>query len=207
MTGLEDDRAPGAPRVLGLILAAGHSRRFGSDKRLADLAGQTLLAATVASLQPHVSSTTVVVRHGERPESLGLPAQIDVVQAPEAPIGMGVSLASAVTELLASADPRHQRCEALALMLGDMPAVHSETLHALMAQARCDVIVRPRYQGMPGHPVVFGRDFWPALAALDGDEGARGMLKRYQQHVVVLEVNDPGILGDVDTPDALSSFK
>ncbi len=207
MTGLQDDRLQGMPEVLGLILGAGHSRRFGSDKRLAPFAGQTLLAATTASLQPHVSCITVILRHGERPEALGLPADTDIVEAPSAPIGMGVSLAAAVSRLLASSDSCHRQCVALALMLGDMPGARADTLQKLVARAGDDVIVRPRYQGSAGHPVIFGRRFWPALAGLAGDEGARALLKRYQQHVVVLDVNDPGILEDVDTPDDLPSLQ
>ncbi|REC95801.1 nucleotidyltransferase family protein [Kushneria indalinina] len=205
MTGPRDDHPQGTPGVLGLILAAGHSRRFGGDKRLADFSGQTLLAATTLALQPHVASVTVILRHGERPEALGLPADTDVVQAPSTPIGIGVSLAAAVSELLASTEPRHQQGEALALMLGDMPRVRADTLHKLVAQARHDLIVRPCHQGIPGHPVVFGRRFWPALADLDGDEGARKLLKRHQQQVVMLAVDDPGILNDVDTPADLPS--
>lgn len=195
------------PRVLGLILAAGHSRRFGSDKRLASLGEQTLLAATAANLRPHVFAITVILRHGEHPEALGLPGDTDVVHAPSSPIGMGVSLASAVSELLASIEPGHQQCQALALMLGDMPGVRADTLQALAGRARHDIIVRPYHQGHAGHPVIFGRAFWPALAALDGDEGARSLLARYRSHVVVLDVDDPGILTDVDTLDDLSSLQ
>lgn len=195
------------PKVLGLILAAGHSRRFGSDKRLASFDGQTLLAATTAMLAPHVSSITVVLRHGECAEALGLQAGTHVLQAPASPVGMGTSLAAAVTELLISDDPHHQRCEALALMLGDMPELRAETLLQLMAHARLDAIVRPRHQGRAGHPVIFGRAFWPALAELEGDEGARALLKRHTSQVVMLDVDDPGILTDIDTPADLSSLQ
>ncbi|MFC0339094.1 nucleotidyltransferase family protein [Kushneria avicenniae] len=193
--------------MLGLILAAGHSRRFGGDKRLASFGEQTLLAATTAMLAPHVSSITVVLRHGECGEAFGLPADIHTLQAPLSPVGMGTSLATAVSELLVSNDSCHQRCEALALMLGDMPGLRAETLQKLMAHARFDAIVRPCHQGRAGHPVIFGRSFWPALAGLDGDEGARALLKRHALQVVMLDVDDPGILTDIDTPDDLSSLQ
>ncbi|WP_299258297.1 nucleotidyltransferase family protein [uncultured Kushneria sp.] len=193
--------------MLGLILAAGHSRRFGSDKRLAALGGQTLLAATTARLAPHVSSIVVMLRHGEHAKAFGLPEETHILQAPSSPIGMGTSLAAAVSALLASSDSRHQRCEALALMLGDMPAVRAETLQALAEQARHDMIVRPYHQGRAGHPVIFGRAYWPALTELEGDEGARELLRRYPSHVVMLDVNDPGILTDIDTPDDLPSLQ
>lgn len=195
------------PRVLGLILAAGHSRRFGSDKRLAPMDGQTLLAATTARLAPHVSSVVVMLRHGEHARAFGLPEETHILQAPSSPIGMGTSLAAAVSALLVSSDPHHQQCKALALMLGDMPGVRAETLQALAGRARHDNIVRPHHQGRAGHPVIFGRAFWPALAELQGDEGARALLRRYPSHVVMLDVNDPGILTDVDTVEDLSALQ
>ncbi|ARS53592.1 hypothetical protein B9G99_12585 [Kushneria konosiri] len=201
------DQMSDAPQVVGLILAAGYSRRFGGDKRLAPFNGQTLLAATAARLAPHVATMAVMLRHGESIAPFGLPFDAYVMQAPSSPIGMGTSLAAAVSGLLASTDPRHLQCEALALMLGDMPDVHDEPLSALMAHAGGDIIVRPSHQDRMGHPVVFGRAFWPALAALSGDEGARVLLKRHASQVVTLKTSDPGILVDVDTYDDLSSLQ
>ncbi|ART62065.1 nucleotidyltransferase family protein [Kushneria marisflavi] len=201
------DQRRKTPQVIGLVLAAGQSRRFGSDKRLASFNGQTLLAATAARLAPHVTAMAVMLRHGEPIEPFGLPFEAHIMHAPSSPIGMGTSLATAVSGLLASTEPRHLQCEALALMLGDMPEVRDETLSALMVHASGDIIVRPSHQGRAGHPVVFGRSFWPALAELDGDEGARSLLKRHALQVVTLDTSDPGILTDIDTPKDLSSLQ
>ncbi|MCY1461558.1 hypothetical protein D9M71_792270 [compost metagenome] len=51
--------------------------------------------------------------------------------------------------------------------------------------------------------MLFGRDFWPALARLKGDEGARSVLKAHADRCVRLDVEDAGVLRDVDSPDAL----
>lgn len=59
--------------------------------------------------------------------------------------------------------------------------------------------------GRQGHPVVFGRTFWPELMRLTGDEGARSVLRSHRDCCVLLEVDDAGVLRDVDTPDALAA--
>jgi molybdenum cofactor cytidylyltransferase len=59
--------------------------------------------------------------------------------------------------------------------------------------------VQPSYQGKRGHPVLFGRDFWPQLAALSGDAGARTVLQLNAEAVQIVELDDPGVLQDVDT--------
>ncbi|WP_162976876.1 NTP transferase domain-containing protein, partial [Pseudomonas aeruginosa] len=86
-----------ADEVLCLVLAAGQGRRFGSDKRLARLAdGTTLLAASVARAREAFAEVRVVVRAGDTPASLGLPAQQRLVHSLDASLGMGHSLAAGV---------------------------------------------------------------------------------------------------------------
>ena len=61
----------------------------------------------------------------------------------------------------------------------------------------------PRHAGQQGHPVIFGRDFWPALGQLAGDEGARAVVRAQRDCCVVVDVEDAGVLRDVDTPQGL----
>jgi len=91
----------------------------------------------------------------------------------------------------------------VAILLGDMPWVESATLDLLARVASGSTIVLPCHAGRQGHPVLFGRDFWPALARLKGDEGARSVLKTHADRCVRLDVEDAGVLQDVDSPDAL----
>lgn len=188
--------------VIALVLAAGHSRRFGDDKRVARLAtGETLLAATIERVRPHVAELVVMLRHDDDAQALGLSDSVPIMHAPVAPIGMGVSLSTAVQHVSRAACPH----TALAVVLGDMAFVSPDTLEGLISRVHSDAIVRPVCDGVAGHPVLFGRRFWPELAALEGDEGARSLLHRHRQHVADLEVNDPGVLLDIDTPEDLSS--
>jgi molybdenum cofactor cytidylyltransferase len=66
-------------------------------------------------------------------------------------------------------------------------------------------IVVPEYRGTPGHPVGFGAAHLPALAALTGDRGARAVLQASATAPVRIDVDDPGVLRDVDRPEDLDA--
>ena len=88
----------------------------------------------------------------------------------------------------------------MAIFLGDMPWLSADSLGYLLAMASPNHIVVPTFQGQPGHPVIFGRKFWPDLQGLSGDVGAKPVLQAYPQAIRHLPLNDPGILRDIDTP-------
>ncbi|MFV9656412.1 nucleotidyltransferase family protein [Pseudomonas sp. NY15366] len=186
--------------VAALMLAAGYSRRFGADKRRLVLAdGRSLLAASLALPCSMVEEVWLVLRPDEAPAALDLPPGVRVVQNPATTQGMGHSLAAGAERLLAES-----RADAVAIFLADMPSIRRHSLEALMACAAPDRIVLPSHQGKRGHPVLFGRDFWPQLAALGGDAGARAVLQHNAEALHIVELNDPGVLQDIDTPADLA---
>ncbi|WP_074859305.1 nucleotidyltransferase family protein [Ectopseudomonas oleovorans] len=191
-----------AHRVAALMLAAGYSRRFGADKRRATLAdGRSLLAASLALPCSMLEEVWLVLRPDESITELGLPANIKLVQHPLTAQGMGHSLAAGAERLLAES-----RADAVAIFLADMPAIRRDSLETLFAHASANAIVLPSYQGKRGHPVLFGRAFWPQLATLSGDAGAKPVLQQHPEAVRIVELNDPGVLQDIDTPADLSQF-
>ena len=182
--------------VAALMLAAGYSRRFGTDKRRATLAdGRSLLAASLALPCSMLEEVWLVLRPDESITELGLPANIKLVQHPLTAQGMGHSLAAGAERLLAES-----RADAVAIFLADMPAIRRDSLETLFAHAIANTIVLPSYQGKRGHPVLFGRAFWPQLATLNGDAGAKPVLQQHPEAVRIVELNDPGVLQDIDTP-------
>ncbi len=186
-----------------LVLAAGHSQRFGSDKRVARTAdGTGLLEATVVRYADCFPETTVVLRCGEptapllSDRTLG---RIRVVRATPEPIGLGLSIAAGVR-----ASPRWS-CACIAL--ADMPWVRTETLARLIdawenLEDTTDAALYPVHAGRTGHPVLFDRSLFGDLKALNGDSGATRIKARARLKVGVT-VNDPGTLRDVDRPDDL----
>ncbi|WP_458527018.1 nucleotidyltransferase family protein [Onishia taeanensis] len=183
---------------VAVIMAAGASRRFGAaDKRQATLPdGRRLLAATVASVAAAFPAIRVVLREDDDPEALGIAPGTPILRAPRAGEGLGASIGDAFTTL--ADDAALADAQTAAILLGDMPALRAETLKALQHEAGPERILRPVQAGRPGHPVLFGRAFWPALAALSGDDGAKGVIRAHRQHYVELAVDDPGIHLDID---------
>lgn len=186
------------PKVIALLLAAGRGRRFGSDKRVARLAdGRTLLAASLERAQQVFDEVHLLLRPEDDLEALGLPPDCRVIRCAEAEQGMGRSLARGIQALAGT------EAEAIAVLLGDMPWIAAASLRQLCAQADAELICYPLYQGQRGHPVLFGRAFWTALQALQGDQGARALLQAHGASCRAIELDDLGVIQDVDLPQAL----
>lgn len=185
-----------------LLLAAGYGRRFGSDKRTADLGGASLLGSSLALPCSMLDEVWIVVRPDDRPSELGLPEHVNVVQHADTALGMGHSLAAGVRRL-----SHESGADCLALFLADMPQIRRATLATLLALASPTRIVVPTCAQRRGHPVLFGRAFWAPLCELSGDQGARSVLARFADAVELVETDDPGVLLDVDLPQDLQHLR
>jgi len=184
--------------IVGILLAAGRGTRFGSHKLLHRLPDGTPMAlAALRNLAPSVDSVIVVVRP-EDSELIQLLSQEQarIVPCANAEQGMGASLACGVR-----AAPEG---DAWLIALADMPDVPPAAIAALTAQLQAGApLVAPTYQGQRGHPVGFSRAFYPELAALTGDRGARHLLDQHAEQLRLIAVDEPGILRDIDTPGDL----
>lgn len=180
-----------------VVLAAGSGSRFGGGKLLAAWgAGVLLEGALAAAFAAPARSVTVVI--GADAEAVAAAARsfdprVLVVHAPDYAEGMGASLRTGIASLPADADGAF-------VFLGDMPRVPSTILRR-MAQA---VIAgaeaaAPMFEGRRGNPVLLGRGLFPALLALTGDAGARGVLQGLGDSLALVESPDDGVLFDVDT--------
>lgn len=190
------------PAVVGLVLAAGFSRRFGADKRLARLQdGRTLLATSLQVPSAVLGEVWVVLHEGDDPAQLAVSPHVHIVHSQDAAEGMGSSLASGVRAISQAG----KAC-AVAIFLGDMPCLRRDTLHTLVQAASAKHIVLPVCNGMAGHPVLFGRHFWPALEGLQGAQGAKAVLLAHADAVKRVAVSDTGVLLDIDTPEQLHAL-
>lgn len=188
-----------------IVLAAGRGSRFlGADHKLVQRLGSaTVLATTlrhaVATQLPVVVVTTSALADVAR-RSI---AARDVIVLPEVGtpghdgLGMGYSIATGV-----SASPD---AAGWLVLPGDMPMVRSETLVEVARELADHAVVFAQHKGVRGHPVGFSAELYSELIALRGDEGARRLVARYP--AIGVEVDDPGVLIDVDTEADLESVR
>lgn len=187
--------------VRAVLLAAGAGNRFGGDKLLAALPDGTLVGVAAArNLLAAGLPVTAVVRPDDRQLAGLLAAEgASVVPCADAHRGMAHSLACAL-----AADAT---ASGWLVALGDMPRVRPETIAAIASALRqSDGIVVPFHRGQRGNPVAIGAAYRAALLELTGDVGARALFERHARHVTRLEVDDPGVLADVDTPQDLRTL-
>ncbi len=144
---------------------------------------------TIVVLRPDDSALEAILR-------ARLP-QVSIVSAADAELGMGRSLAAGIG---AAGD-----WQGAFVALADMPFVQPATLRTLreaLEEKRPARVVLPTYSGRDGHPVGFPARCFPELATLHGDRGARAIIER--EDVLRLPVDDPGVLKDLDRPEARS---
>lgn len=194
-----------AANIRGILLAAGYSKRFGSNKLLQALpagsphAGMPIALAAARNLIEALPESIAVLR--PRAQKLGQmlrDAGCNTVVCKNAAEGMGVSLAAGVR---AAAD-----AHGWVVALADMPYIRPETIRVVArALEEGAVIAAPAYRGERGHPVGFARRFLDQLSALRGDAGAREILKQHPDWITLYDVDDPAVLRDIDEPSDLES--
>lgn len=189
------------PRVAALVLAAGRSTRMGTDnKLLVEIDGVPMaLRAVNAARASLASSVTVVVGHqaGEVGAALA-PTGADIVNNPDYAQGMSTSLRHGIAALPADAD-------AMLVVLGDMPRISARHLDRLIAafDPADPAILVPEKDGRRGNPILWPREFFPAMSAISGDQGARGLLEQNAHRVRRVAIDDDAIFLDIDRPEDL----
>lgn len=183
--------------VVGVVLGAGKSSRFGAPKQLLPFGDTTLLGRVVQNANASSLDRVVVVlgrASGEVRTSLDF-GRAEVVEN----TAYGTGCASS---LLAGLDAAGEKCEALALLLGDQPGVVTQFIdHALSEWRRA----RPwasicSYRGSLGHPFIFSREAFGELRGLHGDKAVWKLVEAYPERVRRVEL-DAELPPDVDTPE------
>jgi molybdenum cofactor cytidylyltransferase len=194
---------PTAPRVTALVLAAGLSSRMGANKLLAGFHGEPLVAATVKRLQSSgVDEVVVVLGRDAGAVAAVLPAGARPVVNADFAQGISTSIRRGVQAAAAS--------DAVIIALGDMPLVSVQTVGRMIAAfnpTEHRSIIVPTFNGQFGNPVLWGREHFARLLALSGDKGARSLIGDLKSEAVEIAVDDPGVLMDADTPEALEALR
>jgi molybdenum cofactor cytidylyltransferase len=180
--------------IAGLVLAAGASRRMGSQKLLLPVDGEALVRrATRQVLAAGLDEVVVVL--GREADAVGaalagLPVR--TVVNPRFAEGQATSLRVG----LAAVGPA---AEAVVVALGDQPLEDPGIIGRLVEVFRAGAaIAMPRYRDGRGHPVLFAARVFPELAEVEGDQGGRGVVARDPARVREVPADGP-VPPDVDT--------
>jgi molybdenum cofactor cytidylyltransferase len=188
--------------IVGILLAAGASRRFGADKLTHILPNGDLMAVRACrNLLAGTDSVLAVVRPGSEQLAALLQAEgAEVRVCAAAEQGMSASLVFGV----------RARPEAAGwlIALADMPWIAPATIRKVADTLRLgSAIAAPTWQGRRGHPVGFSQVLGPELTALSGDEGAKAVIQTHLEHLHLIDCDDSGVLQDIDKPEDLKTKK
>lgn len=196
---------PRAPRVGGLVLAAGQSRRMGAlNKLLVEIDGKPMVRRVVeTALAAGLAPVVVVIGHqAERVRAVlaGLP--VTTVENPDYRDGLSTSLKAGVAALPSEID-------GALICLGDMPLLTPGDIARLLAAfnpTEARAIVVPTRRGKRGNPVLWGRRFFAEMREGAGDTGAKHLIGAYPELVAEVEMPGDAVLVDIDTPQALADL-
>ncbi|MFF3577734.1 nucleotidyltransferase family protein [Streptomyces mirabilis] len=193
-------------QVAGLLLAAGGGRRLGGrPKALLEHRGRPLVEYAVGVLRA-AGCTRVHVVLGARADAVRERARLDgcvLVDNPEWEHGMGSSLRAGLGSLAGTG------ARAALVSLVDQPGIGPQAVARVLAAHQDDTsLVSAAYDGVRGHPVLFGAAHWAGVtASATGDRGARAYLKEHEAAITLVECGDVAEPFDIDTEDDLGHLE
>ncbi len=179
----------------GIILAAGESRRMGSPKALLEYRGATFLDTLIGLFTPRCRWVIAVL--GARAEEVRAGTKLPAAFAINESYAEGM-----ITSVQCGLRSAPAEADGVLLTLVDHPAVAPETLDALLKPAPGALVRVPRYGGRRGHPIWIARELFAEFLALPASGAARDVVRGHQAETLWLDVDDPGVIADIDDPAA-----
>lgn len=186
--------------IAGLILAAGESSRMGQDKALLVYRGRTFLETIIQTLRDAGIGRIAVVlgHHAEEIRRAADLRGVEIIVNENYTRGQTSSLQAGLRRLAG------REVGAVVLSLVDHPGFATETVPKIVARFRetASPVVIPTFQNQHGHPVLIARGLFDELLRLPPDAAGNAVLRRHYTDKGFVESHDPGILLDIDTPEA-----
>lgn len=184
--------------IWAVVLAAGESRRMGTQKLLLPFGGTTIVGAVVRTAQASRAGRTLVVLGADREDIRRElePLGVDFAVNANYPLGMLTSIQAGFQALPADA-------VAAAVLLGDQPFLASHVIDQVIGayEAGSKGIVSPTFQGRRGHPVLIDLKYRDEVLAIDPVDGLRRLMLAHPDDILEVDAADPDILRDLDTPE------
>jgi molybdenum cofactor cytidylyltransferase len=186
------------PRIAALVLAAGRSSRMeGPAKLVCEIDGVPMVRRAVdAALDSRCVQTLLVTGHdAEAVEAAIGHRPVSLVENPRPEDGMATSLRLGLRALA-------QDIEGVVVLLADMPRITAAHVDRLVAafDPAAPAIVAPERGGRRGNPVLWPQRYFAEMMALAGDQGARSLLERHADDLLLVPIDDEAIFIDIDTP-------
>lgn len=194
-----------APKVAALVLAAGQAKRMGSNKLVEQLDGKALVRHAVEAALASRAEPVILVTGHQRDAVEEALEGLDLLSVHNRAYAAGLS-----TSLKRGLAALPEGIEAAVVLLGDMPRIAPGTIDRLIASfnpLEGRAICLPTFEGKRGNPVLLGRQFFTELQTIEGDQGARELLREYADLVAEVPIDDAAILLDIDTPEALAAVR
>jgi molybdenum cofactor cytidylyltransferase len=184
--------------IWAVVLAAGESRRMGTQKLLLPFGDTTVVGAVVRTAQASRAEKVLVVLGADRQAVRGelAPRGVEFAVNDDFHLGMLSSVQAGFRALPAAA-------EAAVVLLGDQPFLAASVVDAVIAsfEAGDRGLVIPTFQGRRGHPVLVDLKYRGEVLGFDQADGLRRLLRAHADDVLEIETADPNILRDLDTPE------
>jgi molybdenum cofactor cytidylyltransferase len=182
-----------------IVLSGGKSERMGNPKALLRYRGQTFLERILAVIEAtQIKHVIVVAGHHHEAIVQAFP-EAPVVFNPDYDQGMSTSVKAGIRSLPAAV-------AGAAIFLVDHPLIDPKTVNALLERLSPGKIVVPVHAGRRGHPVVFAASLFGEILELFSDQGLNTVVKKNRERVVEVDVEDAGILRDIDTPEQFAKL-
>lgn len=194
--------------VVGLLLAAGNSSRFGSPKQLAKVKSELLIQKTLNQFNAsQVNEIYLVLGAYASQIKPQIPAHINVIEVSGWQEGMGTSIATAVKDIkLHQHENRPTLFSHVMIGLADQINLSTAGFNQLLTKAKQEPnkIIAAQYDNAYGAPCIFPRFCFEELAELQGEQGAKKLIKRHLQSVSLLPLPEAAI--DIDTQAQLATW-
>lgn len=180
--------------VYAIVLAGGEGKRAGGNKLSRFIGNKPMLQWVLESAKAAGFKGIVLVSGKERRFCHELAEKFDILHVfnEQWELGMGSTLIKGIENLPEDA-------EGIAIMLGDMPFIKADTLKRLIYEfCNFKEIIVPVFKGRRGHPPIFAAKYLDEMKNIKGDIGAREIIRKYQDRVKLVEVDDEGVIIDID---------
>lgn len=190
--------------VSAIVLAAGMSKRMGTIKQLIKVGDRTLLETTLAAVQESAIRETILVL-GHEAETIAKTLKQDpapkLIVNTSYPEGMSSSIRAGLNAV-------SPESSAAMIVLADQPLLSAAVINRMIHEYESlhAAIVLPVYRGFRGNPVLIDRSLFPEMMQISGDIGCRSIFGLHPEKIHKVQVEDIGILVDIDTADDLTKL-